>query len=65
MVSDEVDIDDYRDGETNVYHLSDISKNAGKMLVAVADCSQIILSLYQKEYDFLLIPETVWTMWKV
>lgn len=65
VVSDEVDVDDYRDGETNIYHLSDISKSAGKMLVAAADCSQIILSLYQKEYDFLLIPEVVWTMWEV
>lgn len=65
VVSDGVDIREYKSDTTNIYHLSDISQNCGKIIVAVADCSPIILSLYKEKYDFLLIPEPIWSMWGV
>lgn len=65
VVSDEVALDRYRAEGIKIYHLSEIQKSCGKLIVAAAECSPIILSLYKKEYDFLLIPEAVWNIWEV
>lgn len=65
VVSDDVDISKYRSDVTNTYHLSDIRPDYGKIVVAVAECNTIILTLCKEKYDFCLIPETIWSMWGV